>query len=107
MIAIYARAGTLNDNSLFVQRKKGIEFAESIGDKYVVYEEMASGNSIDSRNQLKRLLEDVQKGGVTKVWVIDLTRLSRKTEDLHTIRQILHDNNVELYINIESRPYKS
>jgi DNA invertase Pin-like site-specific DNA recombinase len=55
MIAIYARVSTekQKDNySLPVQRAKGIAFAESLGEDYVVYEEVKSGATLIVRTEL-------------------------------------------------------
>ncbi len=102
MVGIYARVSTAKqkDNySLGVQKRKGIEFANSLNEEYIIYEEAESGSSMIARQELERMLTDIKNGIVTKVWAIEFTRISRSVEDLQVIKRIFKENNTELYIN--------
>ena len=102
MVGIYARVSTVKqkDNySLGIQKKRGVEFAQSQNEKYRIYEEAESGSSMISRKELEKLLSDIKEGLITKVWAIEFTRISRSVEDLQVIKRIFKEHNVELYIN--------
>lgn len=102
VIGIYARVSTLRqkDNySLPFQKKRGIEFAKQIGEDYIIYEEARSGGSMLLRNELARLVADIKKGVIAKVWAIELTRLSRNVEDFQFLKSVFQKNKTELYIN--------
>ena len=102
MVGIYARVSTVKqkDNySLGVQKRQGIEFANSLNEEYIIYEEAESGSSMIARQELERMLTDIKNGIVTKVWAIEFTRISRSVEDLQVIKRIFNENNTELYIN--------
>ncbi|MBA7695715.1 hypothetical protein ES703_104350 [subsurface metagenome] len=78
---------------------KGVEFAKSLGEDYTIYEEAESGASLIARTELERLLRDIQNDIITKVWAIELTRLSRSVEDFQIIKKIFTGHNIELFIN--------
>ena len=102
MVGIYARVSTVKqkDNySLGVQKRKGIEFSNSLSEEYIIYEEAESGSSMIARQELERMLNDIKGGTITKVWAIEFTRISRSVEDLQVIKRIFKESNTELYIN--------
>jgi len=102
MLAIYIRVSTEMQSkkySLEVQEQKGIEFAASIGETYKIYREVESGKYISNREELNELWNDIERGEVQKVWVIEHSRISRDTEDAIKIKKHFLKYNVELYID--------
>ena len=70
-----------------------------MGEDYTIYEEAESGASMIARTELERLLQDIQNGIITKIWAIELTRLSRSVEDFQIIKRTFIKYNVELFIS--------
>lgn len=66
---------------------------------YKIYkDEGISGASIEKREGLKSMLADLKKGdtGVSKVYIWDLSRLTRSQIDIYRITDELHSHNIEL-----------
>lgn len=104
MIAIYVRVSTekQKDNySIPTQIDLGIKFAESQKEKFKIYQEAGSGTSIIKRIELQRMLADISKGKIHKVWVVKSDRLSRKLGDAEKLRDSFNEQGVKLYINGE------
>jgi len=102
MVGIYARVSTARQEekySLPLQVKMGEQFAKSIGEGCVVYKEAESGASLIGRDQLKQLLNDIERKLIDKVWCVELTRISRDLEDSLFIRKFFIDHKCELYEN--------
>ena len=102
MLAIYIRVSTgkqakEDKYSLTTQRNRGVSFAQKVGEEYEVYEDVISGASL-SRPSLDRLLADVRSGRVTKLWVIETSRISRDMEVWQLILKTLRENKVEWYV---------
>lgn len=100
MIGIYCRistAGQKDNYSLEVQEQQGIQFAERLGDEYTIYQEQSSGGNIQ-RIELGNLIRDIERRFIDKVWVIELSRLSRSIEDLQVLKHVFSQYNVDLYI---------
>ena len=79
MVGIYGRVSTikqLDNYSLGIQKKRGIEFAEALNEDYRIYEEAESGSSMIPRAELERLLADIKAGLIDKVWAIEFARVS-------------------------------
>ncbi|MDC7246836.1 MAG: recombinase family protein [Sphaerochaetaceae bacterium] len=103
MVGIYVRTSTLKQSKKYspkVQRDNGIEFAKSKGEDFVIYEESASGGSLD-RQKLRDLFGDIEKGFINKVWVIEQSRISRDMEDSTYISKLFLQHRCELYIDSE------
>jgi site-specific DNA recombinase len=104
MIGIYVRVSTTQqrDNySTDVQRARGIAFAERIKEPYKLYDEAASAKSISGRVEFKRMIADVKKDIVHKVWVIEFSRLTRDIEDALQIRKVFIAASTEVFVNDE------
>ena len=101
MIGVYVRVSgeSQDDNySMREQRDRGIKFAESQKEDFKVYEDVFTGTTLD-RPSLQLLLSDIKAGIINKIWIIEFTRLSRDTIGAHTLKDILSQYNVEIYIN--------
>jgi site-specific DNA recombinase len=101
MIGGYVRVSSLQqkDNySVETQRDRVIAFAKQQGEQYELYDEAKSGKNLE-RPEFLRLLKDVESKKITKVWVIEASRLTRDVEDAQTIKRILKKYKVELYVN--------
>jgi len=71
-----------------------IEFAQSHNWKYTIYKEIGSGESIDERHEMIKLLKDVELGLYDGVLVIDYDRLGRGDYlDQAKIRSTFRDAN--------------
>lgn len=96
MVGIYTRKSKKdegNDTSISIQKKEGIRFALSpeINEDYIIFDEGSgkSGRKIEKkggktierikyyRPQFARLIEHIKKGKVSKVYVLDQSRLER------------------------------
>lgn len=59
----------------------------------IIYEEKISGATKD-REQLKKMLEDLQEGDI--IYVTDLTRITRSTQDLFELIDLIRNKKVSL-----------
>jgi site-specific DNA recombinase len=101
VVGIYCRVSSVGqqDNySLGIQEQYGTSFAKSIQDGHLLYKETGSGASI-ARPELEKLLNDIKRGIIDKVWVIEFTRLSRSVEDLQIIKNIFNQHKTRLFVN--------
>ncbi len=92
-IAIYGRVSTkkqlIEGSGLDVQIEELIKEAEKNGDEYQEYIDSGiSGTSIEKRDGLQKLLEDIKLGEIKEVHVTKLSRLGRNTRD---VLNILHE----------------
>lgn len=83
MIGIYTRVSKQKpkeETSIEIQTKKGIEFADSIGEDYIIFNE-GTGKSgrkgTDRRPQFAYLIDAIRKKKVTTIYVLDQSRLER------------------------------
>jgi site-specific DNA recombinase len=64
---------------------------------YDLYQDLGiSGETIEARPNIKKLLENCEKGIYLRVLVVDQDRLSRSVKDLQIIKEILKDNGIKL-----------
>lgn len=93
MNRIYLRVSTEDsqefDRQIFILEKAGYVLSDC-----VVYEEKISGKSTKNRNELKKLLSDIQKGD--NVVISELSRLARSVKDLWEIGEELTSKGVVL-----------
>lgn len=100
MIGIYVRVSTvsqINQYSIPVQIQRGMSFADT--DDFQIYKETGSGSDIVNRPEINKMIDDIKKGIVNKVWVIDNDRLTRELSDAILLQKVFSSHNVELYIN--------
>jgi site-specific DNA recombinase len=98
-VAMYSRVSTdkqiIDGFGIDVQRKELVAEAIGKGIAYKEYTDMGiTGTSIIKRKELQRLLEDVQSGLISEVWVTKLSRLGRNTRDVLNIIYEFEKNNV-------------
>jgi DNA invertase Pin-like site-specific DNA recombinase len=93
MNRIYLRVSTEDsqefDRQIFILEKAGYDLSQC-----VIYEEKVSGKSTKNRNELKKLLSDVETGD--NVVISELSRLARSVKDLWEIGEELTSKGVVL-----------
>ena len=98
-IAIYLRKSRAKgeeetDETLESHHTLLIEFAKKHNLKYTIYKEVASGDSIDGRPEMIKLLNDVENCLYQAVLVVDIDRLGRgQEEDSGKIKRIFKKSN--------------
>jgi DNA invertase Pin-like site-specific DNA recombinase len=103
MLGIYCRISVAKDDgkdrSINDQEQLGIELADKLNVSYKVYkDEGLSGTlPIDERPAFSSLIDDVYSGLITKVYVLDQSRLERSPEVRFAVNKVFKDNNIELY----------
>ena len=111
-IGCYYRVSSLKQEddgkSIDVQRKLGIETSKKLGYEYVEYNEggkSSFSSEINLRPQLVKLLDDISKGKIKKIWVYNTDRLGRTSQSWYTILKVLIQYNVEIYTGDSTKPY--
>ena len=100
--AIYVRVSTQQQTekySLDAQKRILSDYCDHNGYEYEIYEDAGiSGETIEDRPAMKKLLADIPDGDYDIVLVIELERLSRSEEllDWLVIKKILRDSGVKL-----------
>jgi len=100
---IYARVSTAaqeNATSIDTQKELGIAQARALGCEYQVWDEggqSSSGDDLSNRPILLGLMDEIDKGTVSRLFVFNTDRLSRNEETWGFIRLKLVKNNVTLY----------
>lgn len=93
LIAIYGRVSTEKQTTdgygLDVQLNELVNEAESKGLSHREYIDSGiSGTSIDKREGLQRMIQDLKTGEISEVWVTKLSRLGRNSRD---VLNIIHE----------------
>lgn len=97
-VAIYARVALDEDGALEKQAKELIDFAESIGDNtYHVYYEAASG-LVEARKEFSKLLTDMKVGQYKRLYIKDLSRLSRNMVLVEKLIKEIESMGVEISV---------
>jgi len=108
LCGIYVRTSIETDGTSIEQQKElGIKFCDSQDFQYQAYEDIGkSGYKIDDENDpfknrqgLTKLIADIEKGAVDKIWVYEHSRLSRNQYAWFVLRRIFERNKVEIYEN--------
>jgi site-specific DNA recombinase len=100
---IYVRVSTVaqeSATSIETQQELGIALAKSLGCEFQIWNEggqSSSGDDLSNRPMLLNLLEEVEKGNVSKLFVFNTDRLSRNEETWGFIRLKLVKSNVALF----------
>jgi site-specific DNA recombinase len=100
---IYVRVSTVAQEaatSIDTQQELGVAQAKALGCEYQVWNEggqSSSGDDLSNRPILLGLLEEIEKGNVSRLFVFNTDRLSRNEETWGAIRLKLVKNNVALY----------
>jgi site-specific DNA recombinase len=100
---IYVRVSTVaqeSATSIETQQELGIAKAKSLDCEHQVWNEggqSSSGDDLSNRPMLISLLEEIDKGNVSRLFVFNTDRLSRNSETWNFIRLKLVKNNVTLY----------
>ena len=97
-IAIYLRKSRAKgleetDETLEKHNEILVEFAKKHDLRYVIYKEVASGDSIDNRPEMVKLLNDIENDLYDAVLVVDIDRLGRgNEEDSGKIKRIFRNS---------------
>lgn len=93
-VAIYLRKSRGDELTVLDKHKTVlIDLCKKYGWKYVLYEEIESGDSIAIRPQMLKLLDDVKSSTYDAVVVVDIDRLSRGDGgDQDTIKKAIQKN---------------
>jgi len=100
--AIYIRVSTEKQRekySLPAQKKALTEYAESQGWKYTIYDEgSGSGENLENRPQMMKMLKDARDGKFNICLVIELERLLRDEDlfDWLTIKKTFRDSKIKM-----------
>jgi hypothetical protein len=100
---IYIRVSTVAQEaatSIETQQELGVAQAKALGCDYQIWNEggqSSSGDDLSNRPVLLGLLEEIEKGSVSRLFVFNTDRLSRNEETWSFIRLKLVKNNVALY----------
>ena len=100
---IYVRVSTVaqeSATSMETQQELGVAQAKELGCAYQVWNEggqSSSGDDLSNRPILIGLLEEIEKGNVSRLFVFNTDRLSRNEETWGFIRLKLVKNKVDLY----------
>jgi site-specific DNA recombinase len=99
--ALYCRSALSDENSIELQKRKLISFAESVGyGEYALYSDNgASGNTLD-RPAMNNLNSDIQDGKVKTVIAVDAARVCRNLVSFHKWLGFLAENGVG-FISLE------
>ena len=108
MLGIYCRVSKESETSILQQRKLGIQFSTSMYFEYQLYEDegfsgyITSDNDIDpfnNRPAFTSMINDIKSGIIDKVWVYEISRLSRNDNASSVIFNIFDKNKIDLYEN--------
>lgn len=106
-IGIYCRVSTdkqKDNESLGLQKRRGIEFAKKMGFEYEVYEEIISGGKIGvDREEFKKLEDKVWKKEIKGIWFWDWDRMIRDVEVMVYFRNLVKDTNIKVYVRDEEK----
>ena len=108
MVAIYVRVSTQQQVDRWrypAQRKAGTDFALSLGDEYVIYEEAESGADRLRRKEWMRLESDLKRGMFLTVWVADCTRFARRLRDALNMWHLIEETGAKLYVGEDHKYY--
>jgi len=93
-VAIYLRKSRGQDEDLCKHREQLIALCKANGWSYDLYSEIGSSDSLEEREEMVKLLNNIKK--YSKVIVMALDRLSRNELHQAVITQMLRENNVEV-----------
>jgi site-specific DNA recombinase len=104
MLGIYCRHSKTKkegkDTSISTQQKYGKELAEFLKLDYEYYiDKGLSGTSVEKRDEMLRLLEDIKKGKITAFYAYDQDRVERDTSFWLEFCTIIISNNVRYFEN--------
>lgn len=99
--AIYARQSVDRADSISIESQ--IEFCkcEVKGDGFIVYRDKGYSGKNTDRPQLQQLISDIRKGGISKVIVYKLDRISRSILDFSNMMEMFQQYQVEFVSTTE------
>ena len=111
MLAIYTRLSKEDEasNSIKNQLNEGKKFAkENNLLEYKIFNEgegISGGASVSDRPQLKRLIQDINQGSISKVWFRNQNRLERQQITFHFFVDIVRKKKIEVYFGDKLADY--
>lgn len=110
-VGIYIRVSSLSqkDNeSLNLQKNKGIRFCEFNGFDYEIFEDIESGTKKGSERKGMRELEDeVYNKNIDGIWVYDWDRLMREMGVGILLRDFIIESKIKLWVNGDEKDLNS
>lgn len=106
---IYCRVSTTKDaqeESIEQQEKNGIKTCKNNNFELVdIYKEKKTATEAEGRNEYQRMLKDLKDGRINLIVVKDIYRLNRNNLDWHTLIQIKHHYNIDIYFYLDCQFY--
>lgn len=93
-VAIYLRKSRGQDEDLDKHKEHLIALCKSNNWEYDLYSEIGSSDSLEGREQIKLLLDNINK--YSKIVIMALDRLSRNEVDQANITKTFKENNIEV-----------
>jgi DNA invertase Pin-like site-specific DNA recombinase len=106
IMGIYVRTSVETDGTSIEQQKKiGVNFCKSNKFEYQIYEDIGKSgfkiedeeNPFKNRQGLTRLIDDIEKKIIDKVWVYEHSRLSRNQQSSFILNRIFQKHNITVY----------
>ncbi|WP_299161941.1 recombinase family protein [uncultured Eudoraea sp.] len=103
MLAIYCRISVDRENQKSIKEQEllGIEFATANNLNYNIYIDkgISGGGDISKRPAFERMINEIQDGKITAVYVWNQDRTEREEITWFTLANLIVENNIELYEN--------
>lgn len=97
-VAIYARTALNENGELKKQADTLIKNAEAVGDNaYIVYYECESGLN-QNRAEFQRLMADIKENKFKRLYIRDISRLTRDYMTVFGILQDIQNHSVEIVV---------
>lgn len=115
MLGIYCRTSRRESicgiETIDQQKQAGIQFADYNHFDYTIYEDSGKSGYTEtstedpflSRPAFKKLLEDIESGKITQVWVWEISRLSRRNKHFASIIETFQKK--EIILNVLNSPF--
>ena len=102
-VGIYIRVSSLSqkeNESLDVQRNKGIKFCEYNGYEYEVFEDVVSGTKLGKdRKSFSELESEVWNGNIGGIWIYDWDRGMREMGVGIVMRDFIVESGIKFWVN--------
>jgi len=89
-----------SSNSIDNQIREGQDFAKTNNENYLLYNEgegVSGGLPIEKRPIIQKLIDDIEKKIITKLWFRDQNRIERNSLTFHIIADVIRRNNVMVF----------
>lgn len=107
-IRVSSRVQQNEGTSIDYQIRKGKELSQKLGMTPMLFNEQGKTSwesNINTRPELVKLLNQVEKHGLKNVWCFNMDRLGRNSDSWWSILKILVGWKVQLYVGESMKPY--